>query len=484
MSKMTEVSESKSTPSRFVNSVNVIARLDRQSVGLIVLATCFAIVLGLTLFRRNVASQSQVKPTTIDAAWICAPPSAAGSGNSAYFRKTFQLPGNVVNGWIKISAIDAYEVSVNRNPLGRFYLWRPTRPFHNGMSEKGQRLTSDSSALALNFPREYQWDGHDSYRVPQLISLTNSLRPGKNVICIELESRSAPARASFVGEIQMASGQVVKFQSDNSWRSEPVPKGPQLYDWTEPKYRDAAWRFAQTVTGPSNQLYRTFDPAIYSTTFQGKWLRHPSANSDDSVWFENTWNIDGKPADGWLRMAANRQYTLFLNGHRVGVPGSKGSDLDSGDWVLGRQLALDPVASPELLDPDEVGSIYSGKRFESPRHADPRLENFTPIERIQRNQEAKRRSTNQNDMPGTYDPRQSLAQSRRTPDKPDGTADHVTPKALSRDRIEGGFLAYNVTRLLRSGENKIAIRMCEPTSALPLNWSCLLYTSPSPRDRG
>ncbi|TVQ01995.1 MAG: hypothetical protein EA381_04045, partial [Planctomycetaceae bacterium] len=242
----------------------------------------FVIVTGYAVARYRATLGHPLRPTHLNHPWIRA---AGDLSQAAYFRKSFNLPGPVRHAWLKIAAADAFEVNVNRNPLGRQYLWRPTRPFQSGTSEKGQVVSWQDPAMALNFPREYQWDGHDNWRLPTFIELTSSLVPGRNVIAIEAESRLAAARVSFEGEIRLWSGEVIPLRSDDTWLGESSIPGPQFLDWTEVAYWDKAWRSAVICEGPTPHALRTVPEPVYTDPFMGDWLRHPTAGNDSEITF-------------------------------------------------------------------------------------------------------------------------------------------------------------------------------------------------------
>ena len=351
--------------------------------------------------------------------------------------------------------------------MGRVFLWRPTRPFQTGTGEKGQVLQPNAPAIALNFPREYQWDGHDNWRLPSYIELTSSFRTGKNVITIETESRSAPAKVSFVGEIQMYNGNVIPIRSDESWLAESAIPGPQIVDWTETGYWDKQWGNAVIVEGPASGGYRSHPEEIYSQPFSGSWIQHPLASNDASVSFHAKWEIDQPVDEAWIRLLTNRSYELYINDQRVRVSSVKPPDLDNGEWVFGRASAFDPTTKPELLDPDEVGSSFVGTRFETPRNGQRNLGEFrnpyspklTPFRYI--------RTYNRAQAPGEWDPKRTLAESRRTPDTPDLFPERPIPNALKRDSSIGGYLSYSIGNLLRPGVNRIKVLCVDKANA---NW--------------
>ncbi len=396
--------------------------------------------------------------------WIVA---AGEPTHAGYFRKRIDVTSEVRHAWIAIATTGGCEVSVNRNPMGRMYLWRPTRPFQSGSSEKGQLLHSRDAALALNFPREYQWSGHDNSRLPLFVDLTPSFQLGKNVICVEIESRSTPASVCFHGEIELWSGEKIPIRSDTSWLGEPTPHGPQSLDWTETLYWDKEWRFAKASEGVK-QAQRIVPEPIYSSRFEGQWMRHPESIPSEGMRFRTTWKLNGPTIDeAWLRLIANRRFEIYVNDQQLAVASNHVSDHDNGEWLLGQSSAMDPITNPELLDPDEVGNLFVGDAFESPRKADQLLEEFTPVRPMHNMPFQYKRTTNRSEPAGVYDPERTLAESRRTPSKPDYFPERPIPNALKRDRSSGGLFAYSVSRLLKVGENKIEVRCVGKSEA---NW--------------
>ena len=435
------------------------------TIGLFLLVTvAFIVTVGYATAQYQKSLSHPLRATQYEGDWIRAPGELSHAG---YFRKRFDLTGTVKHAWLKIVATDAFEVSVNRNPMGRLYLWRPTRPYQNGTSEKGQVLQPQVPAMALNFPREYQWDGHDSWRLPSYIDLTPSFQSGKNVVTIEIESRLAPSRVNFVGEIQMHDGTVIPIRSDETWSAEPAIPGPQLLDWTELNYWDKQWRHALKTQGPADGGHRSVPEPVYTEAFSGSWLRHPNASSKASVTFETQWKIDRPVDEAWIRLITNRNYELHINNQRVRVASIKPPDMDNGDWVFGRASAFDPSAKPELLDPDEVGATFVGSRFENPRNGQRNLAEFrdpfspqlTPFRYI--------RTYNRAQAPGEWDPKRTIAESRRTPETPDLFPERPRPNALKHDTAVGGYLSYSIANLLRPGVNSIKVLCLDKSNA---NW--------------
>lgn len=424
----------------------------------------FAFLLSYSVCSWKATWLDPIRPLGLKGEWIRSP---GIKSSTAYFRKQINIRSSIRHAWISIAAKDGFEFSVNRNPVGKQYLWRPTRPFQNGGSEKGQKLSWQQPAMALNFPREYQWDGHDNWLLPTYIEFTNSLQTGKNLLCLEIESRSMPAAVSFYGEIVLWNGEVITIQSDNTWKSEPVPLGPQFLDWTEPGYWDKEWRYAQACKGPANSVLRSVPAGIYKKPFDGRWIKFNSGLKHPKSSFICNWNISTDIDEAWIRIVSNRRYQVFINDTLLTVGHNRPPDLDNGDWLLGRNTALDPVSTPELLDPDEAAPFFSGEKFENPRDAQADLNEFKNLKPKTHLPFRNYKTTNRAEDGGEFDPTRTLSESRRTPETIDLPAEKPSPNSLKRDRAIGGYLGYSIKKLLHKGANKIEIRPVEQNS---LNW--------------
>ena len=90
----------------------------------------------------------------------------------ACFRLDLEIPGKIANAWIAIATNGGSEVLTNGNQTAHFFLLSPTHPFQKGLSELGQRLNPGAPAIAVNFPREYQWHHQDKAELPTKLDLT------------------------------------------------------------------------------------------------------------------------------------------------------------------------------------------------------------------------------------------------------------------------------------------------------------------------
>ena len=205
-------------------------------LALAAVATAFGILFGLAMGHWRSSPGPYMRKLEMHGTWLRAP---GRPGYVGYFRHRFNLPGPVKHAWIAVAAREGFEVCINQNPAGRFYLWRPTRPFQTGLSDGGQVINPSPPALALNFPREYQWSSHRNDWLPPFFDVTQQFVPGRNVITVEVESRRAPRRFGLMARSR--SGRARKSGS------KAVPTGSP-----NPHHRSTL-----AMTGPSRSILRT-----------------------------------------------------------------------------------------------------------------------------------------------------------------------------------------------------------------------------------
>jgi 4-amino-4-deoxy-L-arabinose transferase-like glycosyltransferase len=396
-------------------------------------------------------------------------PWLASEQQVAQFRKELMVPSHVKNAWIAVTAHEGYEVVVNGVSAGQSLLWRPTRDFQTGLSERGQRVLQSKPMLDLTFPREYQWEGHRSERLPAFFDIAPFLTVGKNALCVEVEVRSAPALFSLEGEIVLWSGEVIPLQSDESFRAAPTPPVDRL--WTQASSSDLDWPAATRAQAPDEPLLVTLDPAVYRKPFAGEWLR-AARQGDGAVWFETTWSLPGAPRDAWLRVVTNGTFEVFVNDQGVEVADTRPEELDTGDWLVGPRTSMDSPAAAESLDPREIGSLFVGPRLgPSPSvttesapvpvptgfAAEPTLQG-TPL----------LRGTAVDQPPGA-EPAPSAGPDLGQPLGPSRSV--VAPRDLSRERRTFALYAYGVRHLLQAGDNRVAVRLSAPEQDIPRTWA-------------
>ena len=393
-----------------------------------------------------------------DAQWIRTADELQATG---CFRQDFTLREDVDHAWVRIAAQGGFELIINGNPVGAWTYWRPTRPFQNGLSAAGQRLTSSDPAMALNFPREYQWTGHANERTPIYFDIRPYLQKGKNAICVETECRKAQPAFILTGNIHLAGGETVRLNSNAAWSAEPVPVQCTQAEWVRPEIRLAGWRMAEPwLRGPRAGSGIVPDGA-FEKPFTGKWVGLTPLDNDRSG-FEDLvlrWDQKEVPGEALLRIASAAPYAITLNGRPVRPASRERGPLNDGGWLVSWEGRRPLATMPTLLDPDETESAFVGHRFENPRHGDPTENNFKRYENtLNRTRERPDATGQGEELDDKYAEKGAKG---RLPDPYgyDEEASLVVPLEVSRTRNEEGFFAYGIGGMIRTGPNELRIRM-------------------------
>ena len=274
-----------------------------------------------------------------------------------YYRRPFTVAGQVRTAWLAVAAQENFQLIVNGKVFGTQSLWRPNRPYQFTMSERGQRVNSAQAIPWVSYARDYQWKTYDNFRLPIFYDISRALLPGENAICVKVDSRTASNSLCVDGGILLDSGQEITMESGPSWRTVTIPPRDGAIDWTDGKYNDLAWEKARSVA-PPGVTFRTFDPAIFTHPFEGRWLRASPDGVQRSLWFERTWRLEEKPEEAWIRVMVNRSYDVYVNGRKAEPPSVATGELGASDWVVRTKYAEGGQGRPGVLDPDDAASIF------------------------------------------------------------------------------------------------------------------------------
>jgi len=371
-------------------------------------ALILSLLLGYVACRAFLPFQPQLRNWRMSGSWIT---TASDPGYSGYFRKSFLLPAEVRNAWLAVSACDAYEVIVNGEEIDAQNLLAPNLPYQSTTSEKGQRLNQFDVVQSISYPRDYQWKTFANYKLPIFFDLTNSLKRGRNCVCIRVDARKAPVRLCAEGEVLLTTGARLSLNSGLGWKAASLPRRDASASWTDIEYDDLAWPTAVGSSRPG-PTYSSFAPEIFSEPFRGKWIAPSRASSERSIWFVTHWRINGRPDEAWVKLVTNRHYSLYINGRKAEPPSLGPNELGAGDWIVHTRDASGKPWQPDLMNPADEGALFN------PQSSPGGIE------------------TNPNET--------------------------VAPTSLIHDEQIGSFDAYSVGAMLRKGDNEIAVRLIQP----------------------
>jgi 4-amino-4-deoxy-L-arabinose transferase-like glycosyltransferase len=385
--------------------------------------------------------------------WIT---TSATDQSTGCFRIDLSIPGTVANAWITLASNGGFEVLANGRPCAKDYVGSPVSPFQQGLSELGQKLTPADPAISINYPREYQWAHHDTAELPIWIDLTNSLHPGHNALCVEIETAGTSPAMILSGEVLLSTGERIPIRSGSDWAAEPVPTRLPQYAWTDAESTIFDWRRARVLDW-HRTFWRLVPQGVFEEPFRGKRVRVPV--DGPPAWLEQTFNLPGKPTDGFLRIVTDSPFQIWINEHPV-IPNTRSeSAFASGPWFIreiGRSpLDVAPEATAEWLDSSQVATLLPGEEAETPLRADPAVNQLSPDSRAI-NANAEHPITSGESAPSSNSLTNG-SQQKSSPYADIANPERVIPPALTRSSRDVEFQSYSVGPFLRPGKNLIRI---------------------------
>ena len=88
--------------------------------------------------------------------------------------------------------------------------------------------------MGVNYPREYQWKDHDNAELPIWVDLTTHLKPGHNVLCVEVETNGTTPAVILSGEVDLDTGEKIPLPSNARWAAKPAPQKFPQNSWILP----------------------------------------------------------------------------------------------------------------------------------------------------------------------------------------------------------------------------------------------------------
>jgi hypothetical protein len=212
--------------------------------------------------------------------WLVAP----GDSPQGYFRHELLIAETVTQAWVTVTATDTFV----------FYL-------------NGKKVAARQQSIA-NVSGQYD--------------VTPYLRPGKNVLGVEVVRVTAPGAAKMALEGVYVDKMMQQhlIVSNASWKVAGYTDAQNQgrIPWYTETFQANAWPSAAMAGIPTaTEVARSaLHPAVMSLAPQGKWLGHSEARETSAV-FATTFSVAQKPQGAWLRMAAEAEYDLTLNGTTI-----------------------------------------------------------------------------------------------------------------------------------------------------------------------
>src|SRR5580704_17867308 len=432
-----------------------VALFDLRRLRLVVLCSAALAAVIYCILLAAAPPEPIPEPFAFDpsAYWIS---TAATQQATGCFRLDLKIPAKVVNAWITLATNGGFDVSVNGTSCGRLINDSPTHAFQRRLSEAGQRLTPSDESISIVYPREYQWSGHDTSELPTWLDLTSVLHPGDNALCIAVETPRTTPALILSGEVLLATGERIPIRSGPDWQAEPVPNTLPQERWTDAESPVLNWNHARVLLW-KRDFWRLVPTGVYEEPFRGKRVRFAVTGS--ITWLEQEVDLSGEPVEGFLRVATDTPFQVWINERPVQPITLSPTTLGYGPWFI-RDMSRSEMdfalgILPEWLDANEVATLLPGQQSASSTPRDPRLNNFNSDQPPGGDTAGQPTPTG---APASgSNPQGENIGGRSNPDANIQMPDRVVPPALTRDRRNVEFLAYSITPLLREGKNVIRI---------------------------
>jgi len=202
-------------------------------------------------------------------------------GDVLYFRKEFNLPNNIKNAWLFVSASDRFDVYLNGEKTGGEVLdgWFPLATY----------------------------------------DVTEKIRLGINTLGIRVAKRGfeGPVKAVLELGYEDINGNTHYFTSDETWRvSNREDRGAPLgRNWYDNGFNDAGWTNAE-ILGRPRGLWLNLDPRIYTFTASGRWFW---AGNEREISCQAEIKVPKKPQTAWIRLASRGGFKLIVNKNLIDV---------------------------------------------------------------------------------------------------------------------------------------------------------------------
>ncbi|WP_257235969.1 hypothetical protein [Nostoc sp. 'Peltigera malacea cyanobiont' DB3992] len=236
-----------------------------------------------------------------------------------YTRNTFNLPDSATAGWLRISADNQFILYVNGRQVARensvlssslgLGATRPL-PFQN---------VNESISYTLRATPSFTLASSNDWKLTAYVDLTRYLRPGKNVIALEIQKGKTNPRVVVEGAVYPTDDAIPISLStgETTWRVSNLSETRQSLQWFDRDFSDENWPEAKVLGSVREATYSRLSKNLFDRTLQGN-LIAGNQSSQGQVWLRGGWQI---PTDGisraYIRFAGQGAYSLLLNGNLI-----------------------------------------------------------------------------------------------------------------------------------------------------------------------
>jgi hypothetical protein len=267
--------------------------------------------LGFVLFDKHPAEVHRVQWAQ-SSFWL-EPPKPA---YRFYVRKTLLLTGRVQAAWLQVSADNDFRLYVNGKSVAR-----EISTLNNSLGLAARlsvpnQYFNDIQPYQVNVGVNYHLASNNDWRLAPVIDLSNLLRPGKNVIALEIQKGQKIPRFAMQGAIYPASGEAMPIaltSASEEWRGSLLSESSYGLPWYATDFPDTRWPFLKAGKPITEEIFSRISTRLFDRSLSGSWIGG-SENAGSEVHLTRHWQVEPSARRAFLRFACSGECDLLLNG--------------------------------------------------------------------------------------------------------------------------------------------------------------------------
>ncbi|MEH2027565.1 glycosyltransferase family 39 protein [Nostoc sp.] len=236
-----------------------------------------------------------------------------------YARHTFNLPDNATAGWLRISADNDFTLYVNGKQIARENnVTNSSRGLGAGLRLPFQDI-NDSNRYNTRTSLNYLLASSNDWKLTAYVDLTRYLRPGKNVVALEIQKGKTNPRVVVEGSVYPTDDPtpISLSTGETTWRVFNLSETRQSLQWFDRDFSDENWSEAKVLGSLRETTYSRLSKNLFDRRLQGNWIAG-NQSSQGQVWLRGIWQIPTERISrAYIRFAGQGAYSLLLNGNLI-----------------------------------------------------------------------------------------------------------------------------------------------------------------------
>jgi hypothetical protein len=277
-----------------------------------------------------------------------------------YARHTFTLSDNVESSWLRLSADNDFTLYVNGRRIAR-----ENSVLNNALGlGAGLRIpfqdVNDSNSYRSKPSVNYLIASSKDWKLTAYVDLAPHLKPGKNVIALEVQKGQENPRFVLEGSVKSGSGNRSLNLTTGmaSWRVSNLSETKQSLQWYDSDFSDVNWSEARLLGPVKATTYSRLSKNLFDRSLQGSWISG-EPNPQGDVYLRGNWQVSKAIPHAYIRFSGKGSYSVLLNGTFI-----KYSDIENSNhlYLLDIAKILHPgknTLAVHLEQPLDTGLISS-----------------------------------------------------------------------------------------------------------------------------